>query len=158
MNQAGFLARSDKRNSVKQSQTTRSGPIDGPGRTLPSRDRRITSRPPSPIGETEPRPLIFVWGEKDGTRFIDNGQWGAKVTALADAKALFARVSDEVSSRISPEFARKWVRMSVVPKSGHNGLHTKSHMNRYLDELVAHLGEAGLPAQVSRGVLPRPLG
>ena len=97
-------------------------------------------------------------GRKDGTRFIDNGQWGAKVTALADAKALFTRVSDEVSSRNSPEFARRFVRMSVVPESGHNGLHTKSHMNRYLDELVANLGEAGLPAQVSSEALPRPLG
>ncbi len=94
----------------------------------------------------EPRPLILVWGEKDGTRLIDNAEWGAKVTAIADAKALFMRVSEEVSSRISPEFARKNVRMSVVPKAGHAGLHTESYMNRYLDELVAHLGEAGLQA------------
>ena len=98
-------------------------------------------------GGTEPRPLIFVWGEKDGTRFIDNGEWGAKLTAVADANALFSRVSSAVSSRTSPEFARRYVRMSVVPESGHTGLNTKSHMNGYLDQLVAHLREAGLPVE-----------
>ena len=93
---------------------------------------------------TRERPLILVWGEKDGIAFFDNGQWGSKLTTIGDARRLYARVRQAVASRTSPQMAQTLVRMSVIPQAGHNGLHTESNMNHYLDEIVENLKEAGI--------------
>jgi len=101
-----------------------------------------------------PRPLILVWGEKDGTRLLDHGEWGTRLTAIGDARALYERVVHEVADRLAAnaklgrsaalDRAKDLVRMSVIPNSGHAGLYTRSHMDRYLDEIVNHLRGAGV--------------
>jgi len=103
------------------------------------------------------RPLVLVWGEKDGTRLLDYGEWGARLTAIGDARALYHRVAREVAERLAVteeisragalDRARDLVRMSVIPGAGHAGLYTRTHRDRYLDEIVEHLRAAGaLPA------------
>lgn len=106
------------------------------------------------LGSGRQRPLILIWGERDGTRWLDYGEWGARLTAIDDARALSDRVLREVAdelSRTSPaagcsaiEAARKLVRFSVVENAGHAGMFTHTHMDTYLDAIVSHLRAAGI--------------
>ncbi len=97
------------------------------------------------------RPLIFVWGEKDGTRVLEYGEWGAKTTAVHDALALYQRILGEVADQLSAsgmareaarDRANDLVRMTVIPNAGHTGLYTHSYMGEYVDTILEHLREA----------------
>ena len=96
------------------------------------------------VGGEKERPVILIWGEKDGTRLLDYGEWGAKVTALCDARALHRRLRRQVAARRSPESSERLVRMAVIPGAGHAGLYTRSHMRAFVDEVVRNLRESGI--------------
>ena len=103
---------------------------------------------------TSGRPLILVWGENDGRRLLDYGEWGARLTSIEDARALYRRVVSEVSEKLAVKDAASFavalkraedlVRMSVIPRAGHAGLYTSSHMDQYLDRIVNHLQATGV--------------
>ncbi len=100
------------------------------------------------------RPLILVWGENDGKRLLDYGEWGARLSSIQDARALYRRVVSEVSEKLAVKDtassgvalprAEDLVRMSVIPRAGHAGLYTSSHMDQYLDRIVNHLQATGV--------------
>lgn len=101
----------------------------------------------------EGRPLILVWGEHDGTRLLDNGEWGSRLTAIGDARALHERVLAEVADAlrergedeaVARQQAHRLVRFAVVPGAGHAGLYTRSHMEAYLEGIAGQLTACGL--------------
>ncbi len=96
------------------------------------------------IGGKKDRPVILVWGEKDGIRLLDYGEWGSKATALRDARALHRRLRRQVAECRSPEECERLVRMAVIPGAGHAGLFTESHMRAFVDEVVRNLRESGI--------------
>ncbi len=98
------------------------------------------------LGGRKRRPLILVWGEHDGRRLLDYGEWGAKLTSVYDARALYEQLLQELSHDPRVGAASDLVRMSVIPNAGHAGLYTRSHMNEYLDEIVRQLRETGVLA------------
>ena len=101
------------------------------------------------LGDDRERPVILVWGERDGTRILDPGEWGAKATAVYDAKALYQRLLAEITEGLrdrddlpadeAAENARKLVQLSVVLGAGHEGIHTESHMGAFVERIVEHL-------------------
>jgi len=79
-----------------------------------------------------------------------DGEWGARLTAVGDARAHYHRVVREVAERLpvtdetsqagALDRAKGLVRMSVIPGAGHAGLYTRTHRDRYLDEIVSTCG------------------
>ena len=95
------------------------------------------------------RTTTTVWGERDGTRVLDYGEWGAKATAVYDADTLYQRLLAELVEALrsrndlradqAGDRARKLLQFSVIPEAGHAGLYTESHMGTFVERIVKHL-------------------